>query len=348
MRLVLLGDVVLGVLLEVAELARGLDARRHLASRVALQRRQLGLEGLEALGGDRFSVAHRGHCGGPAAAAACTSARRGRSPKPCSHHVAPASPSSASRAASGRSWLTRATSKGPASSGAVLRDDLEQRAHVVAPERRLMAHGEDAVVARRARQRPSVRPHAPEPHRRARLLQRRRAHHRAVKGEARRPRASPPSRPTARRPARAPRRAAPRGHAGRAPRRRRSARAGCRRPGRRRSTTRPPDRWSRTAAWRATSHGRRRARGVTIAPRRRRSVASATAVNAIHGSAHREPVERHHVVPDEEAVPAAALGARRHRGERANVGQLAEGRDVQAVAHGQAAAAATGHARRSS
>jgi leucyl aminopeptidase (aminopeptidase T) len=57
-RLVLLGDVVLGVLLEIAELACGLDAPRDVPARVALEARELGLEGLEALGGDGFAVGH--------------------------------------------------------------------------------------------------------------------------------------------------------------------------------------------------------------------------------------------------------------------------------------------------
>ena len=111
---------------------------------------------------------------------------------------------------------------------------------------------------------------------------------------------------------------------------------------------RPPESRSSTATWRATSHGRRRASGVTIAPRRRRSVASATAVSAIHGSATSSPSKvmtwSHTKMPSQ----PARLGLGGDRGERADVGQLAERRDVEPVAHAQAAAAATGQDRRRS
>ena len=111
---------------------------------------------------------------------------------------------------------------------------------------------------------------------------------------------------------------------------------------------RPPESRSSTATWRATSHGRRRASGVTMAPRRTRSVASATAVSAIHGSAMSSRswvmTWSHTKMPSQ--PPASA--SRRHRGEGADVGQLAEGRDVEPVSHVQAAAAATGQDRRTS
>ncbi len=48
--------------------------------------------------------------------------------------------------------------------------------------------------------------------------------------------------------------------------------------------TRPPDRWSSDVTSRATFHGRRRARGVTIGPRRTVVVSVAMAARAIHGS----------------------------------------------------------------
>jgi hypothetical protein len=54
-RLVLLGDVVVGVLLQVAELAGGLDPLRHLRARGSLEALELGAELLEALGRDRFA-----------------------------------------------------------------------------------------------------------------------------------------------------------------------------------------------------------------------------------------------------------------------------------------------------
>ena len=93
------------------QLARGLDALwRCRAARRPPGRASSALRAFEALRGDRFSVAHRAHCGGPAAAAACTSASQGRSPKPWSHQVVPAPASSCRRDGSGRSWLTTTTS----------------------------------------------------------------------------------------------------------------------------------------------------------------------------------------------------------------------------------------------
>ena len=53
------------------------------------------------------------------------------------------------------------------------------------------------------------------------------------------------------------------------------------------STSRPPDSRSRVTVSLATFQGRRRASGVTIGPSRSRSVASATPVSSIHGSAMR-------------------------------------------------------------
>ena len=149
---------------------------RHVAPRVALQVRQLGLEGLEALRGDRLSIAHRAHCGGPAAAASRTSASRGRSPKPCSHQVAPAA------LELGQALGVRAlvVDEHHVERPGALRRGARRRsragAHVVAGQRRLVADREDAVVARRAHERAAVGPHAAQPHRRARPLQRRRAH----------------------------------------------------------------------------------------------------------------------------------------------------------------------------
>ena len=62
MGLVLLGDVVLGVLLEVAFLARDLDPRRHLRPRRPFELLDFLAQGLDALLGDRlpawFGVAH--------------------------------------------------------------------------------------------------------------------------------------------------------------------------------------------------------------------------------------------------------------------------------------------------
>ena len=55
MSLVLLGDVVLGVLLQVAERARGLDAARHLLAARGLELVEVRLQRLEALGSDRLA-----------------------------------------------------------------------------------------------------------------------------------------------------------------------------------------------------------------------------------------------------------------------------------------------------
>ena len=53
-RLVLFGDVILGVLLEVALLARDLDPRRHLLPRRPFELRQLGFQLLDSGRGDRL------------------------------------------------------------------------------------------------------------------------------------------------------------------------------------------------------------------------------------------------------------------------------------------------------
>ena len=210
-----------------------------------------------------------------------------------------------------------------------------------------VADREHAVVAGRAHERAAVGPHAAQPHRRARLLQRRRAHAALVEREGGPSRVTASPRHSSTTSSSASSSSAARARGSRSsPKALSSRRLSPPRPAPK--TMRPPESRSSTATWRATSHGRRRASGVTMAPRRRRSVASATAVSAIHGSAIVEPVEGHDVVPHEEAVPAARLGLRGDRGQRADVGQLAEGRDVEAVSHVQAAAAATGQDRRTS
>ena len=237
--------------------------------------------------------------------------------------------------------------EGPGVVGAVLRDDLEQRAHVVARERRLVADREDAVVARRAHAAgvggATRSPATPAGAAAAAASGAPRARSRA-KAAPPRVTASPRHSSTTSSSASSSSAARARGSRS-SPKALSSRRLSPPRPAPK--TMRPPERRSRTATWRATSHGRRRASGVTIAPRRRRSVASATAVSAIHGSATASPskvMTWSQTKKPSQPLPSA-LG--RHRGERADVGQLAEGRDVQAVAHGQAAAAATGHARRS-
>ncbi len=53
--LILLGDVVIGVLLEIAELPRRLDPGRHLEPGRALELLDLRLQLREALGGDRLA-----------------------------------------------------------------------------------------------------------------------------------------------------------------------------------------------------------------------------------------------------------------------------------------------------
>src|SRR4051794_25545298 len=67
MSLRILGHVVLGVLLQVAELARRLDARGHLVPRRRLELVQLGAQRLEALGRDRLAGRlARAHAAAPA------------------------------------------------------------------------------------------------------------------------------------------------------------------------------------------------------------------------------------------------------------------------------------------
>ena len=68
-RLVLLGDVVLGVLLEVAEVPRRQQALAHRAPALGLELLDLGLEGVQARGGDGVafelrmgSCSHPGRC----------------------------------------------------------------------------------------------------------------------------------------------------------------------------------------------------------------------------------------------------------------------------------------------
>ena len=108
---------------------------------VALQVRQLGLEGLEALGGDRFSIAHRIHCGGPAAAAS-------------SHVGQPRALAEALQPPGGARGLELGQALGvgalvvdeheverPGACGAMLGDGLEHGAHVVAGERCLWLTG---------------------------------------------------------------------------------------------------------------------------------------------------------------------------------------------------------------
>src|SRR5215210_5210684 len=69
-RLVLLGDVVVGVLLEVAELPGGLDPCRHLLPGGSLELGQLLVQRRQPLGRDRFALrrAHAGTLPDPAAA----------------------------------------------------------------------------------------------------------------------------------------------------------------------------------------------------------------------------------------------------------------------------------------
>ena len=72
---------------------------------------------------------------------------------------------------------------------------------------------------------------------------------------------------------------------------------------------------------------RRRGVGVTSGPNRRRSVAQAIAVIAIHGSASSRGLDVDEVVPDEEAVPAARLGRLGEPREPPRVRELPEGGD---------------------
>ena len=62
MALIILGNVVIGVLLQVAELPRGLYPRRHFASSGTLELLELGPQSDDALRRDRLSrsgIAHR-------------------------------------------------------------------------------------------------------------------------------------------------------------------------------------------------------------------------------------------------------------------------------------------------
>ena len=63
-RLVVLGDVVLGVLFKVAELARREQAFAHRAPPLRLKLLELGLERVESGGGDGFVVGHPGDASG--------------------------------------------------------------------------------------------------------------------------------------------------------------------------------------------------------------------------------------------------------------------------------------------
>lgn len=91
--------------------------------------------------------------------------------------------------------------------------------------------------------------------------------------------------------------------------------------------------------WRTSVEIRRRASGVTIGPRRMRSVAAATAATAASmvqtsaiavTSAGSRWTWSHRNTP----VPARALGRPCHLDEGAGVGHLGEGRDVEGVTHG--------------
>ena len=59
-RLVFLGDVVLGVLLEIAQLACGLDADGHLGATLGFEVGDLGAQGREALRSDLLGFQHPG------------------------------------------------------------------------------------------------------------------------------------------------------------------------------------------------------------------------------------------------------------------------------------------------
>ena len=82
---------------------------------------------------------------------------------------------------------------------------------------------------------------------------------------------------------------------------------------------------------------------MTSGPSVTRSVAMATAASVTHGSASaRDRLAVRDVVPDEEAVPAALLGARGELGDQRRLGELLERRYEDGMAGATAASLANG------
>ena len=109
--------------------------------------------------------------------------------------------------------------------------------------------------------------------------------------------------------------------------------------------SRPPDSWSRATVSRATLAGRRRASGVTMAPSRTRSVATAMAARATCGSVAGSPL-RLRWSQQKTASQPAPLGQGSEVGEDARVGVVPEVGHPDGEAHGPEASRARRIARR--